>query len=114
MRLSELEPMWLRYLKVSDTVFHVKVSGIEHAQGIRFLCPKCYAANNGPIGTHSVVCWSSSRGVPDDALPGPGRWALRGTSFNDLTLDCEPGKSRSVALLGGCAWHGYVTAGEAA
>jgi hypothetical protein len=52
-----------------------------------------------------------SRGVPDDAKPGPGRWSLVGTGFDDLTLDGDGG-SRSVLLLGGCAWHGFVTNGE--
>ncbi len=87
---------------------------ITDAQGVMFLCPLCYAANGGRRGTHSVICWSRSRGVPDDIAPKPGRWALRGTSLDDLTLDAEPGQSRSVLLLGGCNWQGFVTAGEAA
>ena len=71
-----------------------------------------FAANGGEVGTHAVVCWSKSRGVPDKATPGPGRWLMRGTGYADLTLDAEPGKSRSVLLLGGCAWHGFVTNGD--
>jgi len=93
----------------------IYVDRIEDAQGIRFLCPVCFAANGGAAGTHGIICWSSSRGVPDDAKPGPGRWTLLGTGYNDLTLGEEPGKSRSVALLGdGCKWHGFVTNGEVA
>jgi hypothetical protein len=83
------------------------------AHGVMFLCPKCFAANGGAVGTHAVICWSSSRGVADTIQPGPGRWKLEGTSIKDLTLGCEPGKSRSVALQGGCAWHGFVTNGDA-
>ena len=138
MKLIELSPRFLRYEKRLDTwtevdrqpspgetsesvphhvvtamrAFWPFANGIEDAMGIEFLCPKCFSANNGPVGTHVVICWSSSRGVPDDATPGPGRWRLVGTGYHDLSLMEEPGKSRSVLLLGGCAWHGFVTNGE--
>jgi hypothetical protein len=88
-----------------------RVKTIAEASGIVFLCPKCFEANGGPVGTHVVVCWSRSRGVPDSAVPGPGRWLLRGTTFEDLTLDGDGG-SRSVLLTSGCCWHGFVTNGE--
>lgn len=87
------------------------VDRIEDAQGVDFLCPKCFVANVGPIGTHRVLCWSRSRGIPDDAEPGPGRWLLVGSGIADLTLNGDGG-SRSVALTSGCHWHGFVTAGE--
>lgn len=147
MRLTDLDPQFVRrevkqqmvtHLKdgvdplnynretdfVTDerpVVYQVRVDTIQEAQGIRFVCPKCYIANNGLMGTHGVVCWSSSRGVPDDAQPGPGRWSLQGTGYNDLTLGEEPGKSRSVLLHGQCkepdgsmgpGWHGFVTNGD--
>lgn len=112
MRLTELAPQFLRYEKRADGVFLPYVDRIEEAQGISFLCPVCFAKNGGPVGTHGVICWSSSRGVPDDATPGPGRWRLEGTGYGDLSLMEEPGKSRSVLLMGGCGWHGFVTAGE--
>jgi hypothetical protein len=112
MKLTELEPQFLRYEKTAaSTVFHY-VDRIDDAQGIRFLCPKCFQANAGKVGTHGVICWSSSRGVADDAQPGPGRWRLVGTGYGDLSLMEEPGKSRSVLLRGDCAWHGFVTNGE--
>jgi hypothetical protein len=110
-RLTELQPQFLRYAKGDDGVSLPYVDRIEDAMGIKFLCPKCFVENKGSVGTHSVICWSSSRGVPDDARPGPGRWRLVGTGFDDLSLMEEPGKSRSVLLLGGCAWHGFVTNG---
>lgn len=112
--LVELEAQFLRYdLRADGTIYHVPVETLAEAQGVDFLCPLCFAKNGGPIGTHHVTCWSRSRGVPDDASPGPGRWRLDGTSLADLTLNEEPGKSRSVALIGGCAWHGFVTNGRA-
>lgn len=111
MKLVELEPQWIRREARADGVYHVRVESIAEAQGVMFLCPKCFAANQGKVGTHRVICWSRSRGVPDDAQPGPGRWRLVGTAFNDLTLEGE-GTSRSVLLLGACAWHGFITNGE--
>jgi hypothetical protein len=85
---------------------------IEEAQGVAFLCPACIKVYGGPAGTHSVICWSSSRGVPDGVHPQPGRWTLEGTGLHDLTLGCEPDKSNSVLLISKCAWHGFITNGE--
>lgn len=108
MKLLELEPQFLRY----EPGFMHYVPTLAEAQGIRFLCPKCFLANKGKVGTHGVICWSSSRGVPDIAQPGPGRWKMSGTGYQDLTLSAEPGKSDSVLLLAGCVWHGFVRNGE--
>lgn len=110
MRLTELKPQFLT--TTPDGKEHTYVDTIAEAQGILFLCPKCFVANGGSGGTHAVICWSSSRGVGPDVDPKPGRWVLSGTGYGDLTLDGEPGKSRSVLLTGGCQWHGFVTAGE--
>lgn len=112
MRLADLRPQFLRYVIEGGRVSYHHVDTIAEAQGVSFLCPKCFAANGGAAGTHLVICWSRSRGVPDDARPGPGRWLLNGTGYADLTLDGD-GASRSVALTGGCAWHGFITNGEA-
>ncbi len=110
MRLTELEPEFIKLC--AEPKHFQRIVSFDEAQGIIFLCPKCYVTNNGPIGTHCVICWSSSRGVPDDMSPKPGRWTLNGTGFDDLTLGEEPGKTRSVLLLGGCGWHGFITDGE--
>lgn len=84
----------------------------ETAQGVMFLCPLCFEKNGGPVGTHAVICWSRSRGVPDDEKPGPGRWKMDGTGFADLTLNADPpSTARSVQLSSGCGWHGFVTNG---
>lgn len=113
MRLADLDPQFLCYAPEGDKVIWHTVETIEQAQGIRFLCPKCFGENNGPVGTHGVVCWSRSRGVPDDARPGPGRWLMLGTGFHDLTLNADPpSTARSIQLNGGCGWHGYVTNGD--
>jgi hypothetical protein len=81
------------------------------AQGVMFLCPKCYRENRGPQGTHQVLCWSDSAGAPKDALPS-GRWALRGSGVEDLTLAAEPGRTSSVLIVGGCAAHFHVAGGS--
>lgn len=110
MRLTTLSPVWLRYSQKPDGRIRLThVESITEAQGIMFLCPKCFLANKGTVGTHRVICWASDRGVPDDAMPKPGRWKLVGTSFDDLSLVA---KSSSVLLMGGCCWHGFVTKGE--
>jgi hypothetical protein len=111
-KLTELDGRLLTYHK-SETgqVSHGKVDKLEDAQGVMFLCPLCWRNNNGPVGTHMVICWDGQRGVPDDAFP-MGRWKMEGTSLEDLTLNSYPGKTRSVLLLAGCRWHGFVTDGD--
>lgn len=88
------------------------VPTLAEADGVWFECPKCWAACPGPVkGAHGVMCWFVGK-VPDDAKPGPGRWVPSGTGLDDLTF-IGP-KSKSVALTGGCEWHGFVTNGSAA
>lgn len=91
---------------------HLYVDTLAEAQGVMFLCPKCFKANNGSIGTHMVICWFVGRGVPDDVFPKPGRWNPSGTGLHDLTF-VGPG-AFSVLLTSGCNWHGFVTNGDAA
>jgi hypothetical protein len=124
MKLADLKPQFLRYERRHDGVFYIHVETIAEAHGVRFLCPKCFAENGSAVGTHGVIVWFAGRGVPDDAEPGaayaPGqsagypqgraaqRWTVSGSTFNDLTT--KP----SIALRGRCAWHGFVTNGDAA
>lgn len=83
---------------------------MSEADGIFFLCPKCYDANGGPVGTHSVLCWFVGQ-VPDNLIPKPGRWVPSGLGINDLSF-VGPGAA-SILLTGGCGWHGFVRNGEA-
>lgn len=110
--MRELEA---EFLRVTDPKTFERVPSIDDAQGIAFLCPKCFARNGrSNVGVHSVICWSRSRGTPDDLEPLPGRWTISGTSIDDVHLDGDPvGNARSVLLLGGCAWHGFVNHGFA-
>lgn len=100
-QLIDLEPEWV--YDAEDYGKRFKTAGelnIANAQGILFLCP---------LGQSSVLCWFKDRGVPDDWEPGPGRWAVSGRDFNDLTL------SPSVDLTAGGKhperWHGWIKQG---
>jgi hypothetical protein len=99
---------------------------IDGAQGVMFQCPKCAVGlergeENGRRfvrGAHSVICWfRNPRGappVPGHADPKPGRWWMEGTSIDDLTFTHgTPAMAKSVQLLGGCNWHGFVNNGDA-
>jgi hypothetical protein len=94
MRLRDLEPEFVRFVPKGWQA----TTKIEEAHGVSFLCPKCQA--------HYVLCWFRDRGVPDDAVPGPGRWSCSGSSLDDISL------SPSVNLPGtSCGWHGFVVQG---
>jgi hypothetical protein len=107
MKLTELEPQFLRVEIPLKTRRHE--DAFAAAQGIRFRCPKCFRANGGLVGTHQVICWFLGRGVDPAEPPTPGRWVATGSGYADLTLSAP---SSSIALQGGCAWHGYVQNGE--
>lgn len=107
MRLIDLEP---QFLKIESPGLYQHVDSILGAHGIMFLCPICFAKNNGPIGTHSVICWFAKRGVPDDVHPKPGRWNPSGSGYSDLTF-IGPG-STSVLLTAGCNAHFFVRGGD--
>ena len=111
-KLQDIEGQFLtRVVEDGHVYHHYEGVTLLDAHGISFLCPKCFAENNGPVGTHTVICWFEGK-VPDDAEPGPGRWNPVGTGMDDLTF--VPGrKSHSVLLIGGCTWHGFVTNGSA-
>lgn len=89
---------------------YVPVETLAEADGVQFLCPLCFQANGGRAGTHMVLCWFTDK-VPDDAVPGPGRWNPAGTGLDDLTF--VPPGAFSVQVIGGCGWHGFVKNGEA-
>ena len=104
MRLAELEP---KFLRRDDDRHFAEVESIGEADGIRFLCPVCFAKNSGPKGTHGVICWSPK--VPQTTSPVPGRWEMHGSGVDDLTLVAG---SSSVLLNGGCGAHFFVRNGE--
>lgn len=107
MKLVDLEP---RFLHVRPSHFP-HVERIEDAQGLMFLCPACFARNDGPVGTHEVLVWFADRGVDPAHVASPRRWKVTGTGFHDLTL--SPSIDLSNARGSGCQWHGWVRDGEA-
>lgn len=104
MKLSDLDP---HLMKRGDDTHWQQVATLAEADGLQFLCPKCWEANQGPKGTHSVLCWSPK--VPQTTSPTPGRWDMKGTGIADLTLVAG---SSSVALQGGCKAHFFIRNGE--
>lgn len=105
MKLTELEPQFLK--RIDDKHFR-DVDTLAEADGIVFLCPKCFAGNgNRRPGVHSVICWRPH--VPQSTPPTPGRWEFQGAGYHDLSLVAG---SSSILLKGGCEWHGFITNGE--
>lgn len=49
------------------STFH-DVPALSGADGVEFLCPKCFAANGGAVGTHLVHVYFRNGDVP------PRRW----------------------------------------
>ncbi len=104
MKLTELEP---KFVKMESESIWRTDAAISDCDGIEFLCPKCFAENNGPVGTHMIICWKPH--IPQTIYPAPGRWNFEGASLDDLSLVAG---SSSVALLSGCKAHFFVTNGE--
>lgn len=108
MYLTDIKP---QFIQLTDTRGgHRKVNTLGDADGIRFLCPKCFKANGGEVGTHHVICWFEDR-VPDDVRPGPGRWRPAGSTYADLSFVAGK-RSPSVNLTDGCKWHGFIKNGK--
>ena len=110
MRLSELRPRFYGMPFIVDDGRETwpPVERMGEAKGLLFLCPVCFEANGGSVGTHAIMCWSPD--VPRSFAPGPGRWYLLGTDELDVTLKGR--KSDSVALTGGgCGAHFFVRGG---
>lgn len=104
MRLTELEPS---FVVIIDDTHERWTDEIAGADGILFLCPKCFETNGGPVGTHRILCYTPH--VPQTRSPAPGRWNLVGTGYEDLTLEAG---SSSILLTSGCQWHGFIRNGE--
>lgn len=90
-----------------------RVATLAEADGVWFLCPKCFAKNGGARGTHTVMVGFAGRCPPGSYMKNlegqDVRWQVSGTGLDDLVL------SPSIQLLchpppppGFCAWHGFV------
>ncbi len=137
MRLTDLEPRFIRYEDRIETynvvdgdpatweergkptkeetgprTYLVTAEVLDQAQGIYFLCPQCFKANGGAVGTHLCEVTFEGRGALDhqgthNSKGQPVRWHVSGSGFGDLST------SPSILLEGGCGWHGYITKGDA-
>lgn len=124
MRLSELEPQFVRreerieqWTRRKDDgsneevtgprEYYVYVDTPQEADGITFMCPKCFDQNKGSKGTHWVMCWTPK--ISQDVTPKPGRWNLVGTNYEDLSLVAG---SSSVLITNGCLAHFLIQKGE--
>lgn len=114
MTLRQLDAEFIRFSDPAKPRGAYDCKGItfEQAQGVMFLCPRCFLANNGAVGTHSILCWFRERGVPDDLDPKPGRWTPTGTGIDDLTfVPGVPPKMTSIKLDSGCCAHFFIERG---
>lgn len=112
-KLADLDPQWLRYV-ADGGLGHVE--SIDQAQGLMFLCPKCFLANGGPVRTHSVIVWSRSRGVPTRRRQGRGAGhspALGFTISPSTAIRLATRARIDLSGTAGCQWHGFITNGEA-
>ncbi len=109
MRLTDLEPQFVRSWVASASPGWKRgwsrVDRFEMADGVMFLCPVCFERDDA----HQILCWTPE--APDDLPPGPGRWRMSGTGYDDLSLS-GPGGTSSIMVPGGCRAHFYVHAGE--
>ncbi len=89
----------------------ITIDTLDEAQGVWFLCPKCFITKKGKVRTHSCqVTFDGRRVAEHHGSHGsdnrPTRWQAFGTGFDNLSV------SPSILLIGGCAWHGFITNGE--
>jgi hypothetical protein len=116
--LRELEGQFIRYRQESaeemfargvakPSFFLEHVSALNEAHGIRFICPKSFAAHSGKVGAHSVQVYFAGSPVPADiGVNQKGdavRWNASGTSLDDLSLSPSIQEQDSI-----CGWHGFV------
>lgn len=131
MRLIDLQPQFLRHFVADASPNHGRTlpdgaiqwggfpvdyfnksdDGPAGADGIEFLCPKCFIENGGPAGTHRIhVHFAEGKTPATIGLNSEGqtvRWSVRGTGYNDLVI------SPSILLQGpGCGWHGFIGAAD--
>lgn len=91
----------------------VPAASLAEAHGICFLCPKAFAKNGGPKGTHSVYVWFAGSPVPPhigrNTAGQAVRWTASGTGLDDLVLTpsiLEQDDDLPEAWR--CGWHGFV------
>jgi hypothetical protein len=117
MKLTDLEPQFMRYVTNESGNYLHHVETVAEAQGIQFLCPVCFVKNGGNVGTHGIEVSFADRGVQDhqgshNREGKPSRWNVSGTGYTDLTT--TPSILIDPAKPACDGWHGYITNGEVA
>lgn len=88
MKLTELNPQFVKYEARPDGKFLVHVDNLAEAHGIQFDCPKCNADDRQ---AHRVEVSFSGAAIPEgmgsvNSEGKPSRWFANGTGYEDLTL----------------------------
>ena len=100
------EEMFARGVAVPADTFR-RVDTMTEAHGIRFMCPKSFALNGGPEGTHTVQIYFVGSPVPSHIGKNKNgqtvRWSAAGTSYDDLSLSPSIQEEDDI-----CGWHGFV------
>lgn len=126
MKLTDLDPTFVRWETRTErrqftdgerevpVEYSIRVATLAEAQGVRFLCPACFAKNGGAVGTHGVEVAFVNRGVAShqgsqSRAGEPSRWEVSGNDLHDLTLHPSIDSSGD----GGCTFHGFITNGDA-
>jgi hypothetical protein len=94
----------------SRTVFH-PVKTVAKAHGVRFLCPKSFAKNGGPKGTHSVyIFFTGSPYAGRNRAGQEVRWqVVGGSTIDDLQLSPSiQEQDEGMPAEHQCNWHGFV------
>ena len=109
MRLvPDLEGRFLKHEISDGKEGLLQVDTLAEADGVWFLCPKCFAENHGPVGTHMHMIGFAGRCPPGSYTKGSAgedtRWQVAdcSTCMEDLVL------TPSIQAIGGCNWHGFV------
>ena len=91
--------------------YEIPCSFVE-AHGVRFLCPKSFLENSGPVGSHQVRVFFEGSPVPPDVGTNKAgkmvRWTKTGSGLIDLSLFPSIEEQDDI-----CKWHGFVTNGDA-
>ena len=87
------------------------VETVAEAHGVRFLCPKSFAKNGGPKGTHSVyIFFEGSPHAGHNSAGKEVRWKVTGgTTLDDLQLSPSiQEQDEGMPPERQCNWHGFV------
>ena len=135
MRLLDLEPQFVRFLRKSepfwidaegvrslyerpdcrvemqDQEYRVNVDTLAEAHGLHFLNPAEFMKNAGCVGSSCIEIFFFGTEVPPDVGVNregrPVRWTVvSGTGYDDLTL------TPSILVDDPDGWHGWIRNGE--